>query len=171
MATNSLSTTGTLLAGLALLLVAGCQSWTISNPRPAGLVYLESGQQKCTKSRSYTQWYALYGTVPLNETDSKTMFPRADSSYRITEQVDWLDMGITLAGGLVASVTRKTLVVEECRQSIQVASPSDLEARIQAEREQQERKCDERIEELKTTDSESTTDEDQPAVDEAQENK
>ena len=57
------------------------------------------------------QWYALWGLVPINEVDSKTM-AGGSSDYTIKTQVKFIDYVITAFTGAV-SITVQSVEVQK----------------------------------------------------------
>lgn len=58
-----------------------------------------------------SQWYALWGLVPLNEVDSKRMAGDAEN-YTITTEHTFVDGLISVFTGIV-TISRKTVKVEK----------------------------------------------------------
>ncbi|MEQ9365463.1 MAG: hypothetical protein RIF32_14550, partial [Leptospirales bacterium] len=85
-------------------------------------IVLANSNAVCTRFGEYKQWSFLYGLVPLGEPDLRVMFPDARNKYRITEEYTGWDAVGSIALGFFASVSRKTIVVENCGSIV----PSDF---------------------------------------------
>jgi hypothetical protein len=93
-----------LLPALALLLLPGCFTFshTVGNgpANPKAPVVVEQ-----------TRWFALYGIVPFDHVDSKSLAGNA-RDYRVTTEFTFLDCVITCFTSLV-TIYRQTIIIEK----------------------------------------------------------
>ncbi|AVV50709.1 hypothetical protein QMM35_08065 [Leptospira santarosai] len=68
----------------------------------------------CRSSGKKYQWYALFGSVPINNVDYSEILPDQNRTYRVILKTTWLDGILSTFLGIAASVTRKTIDVESC---------------------------------------------------------
>lgn len=119
------------LLGLALLLPAACSSLAVQSEAPEKRLVLAVQESRCKTESTHSQWYALFGAIPLNQVKLKYANPA--QTYRITEDRTWLDSVITVLGGALVTVTRKSVRVEACEESYLVLSPEQIEAQKEKE--------------------------------------
>lgn len=92
-----------LLAALLFLPASACWTMTHQVGRGGDAPYPEG------KRETATQWYALWGLVPLNHVDSYRMAGDA-KNYTVTTQQTFLDVVIGLITG-IASIQPRTVTV------------------------------------------------------------
>jgi len=119
------------LLGMGLLLPAACSSLTVQSEAPEKRLVLAVQQSRCKTESTHSQWYALFGAVPLNHV--KLAFANPAQTYRVAEDRTWLDSVITVLGGALLTVTRKSVRVEACEESYLVLSPEQIEAQKEKE--------------------------------------
>nr|WP_232380811.1 Bor family protein [Leptospira ainlahdjerensis] len=68
----------------------------------------------CKSVLKQTQWYFLFGSLPINRLDSGQILPNSNQVYKVTLRTSWLDGLLSVFLGIAASVTRKTIEVESC---------------------------------------------------------
>jgi hypothetical protein len=130
-------------AALCLAFYASCVSMNISSPQKDRPVVLQNADAECEAIDSFGQYYLLFGAAPLRTIPPERMFPEADKSYRLIEELKWYDMLLTIVGGAFLSLSKNTVTVEECEQSGVFASAADRDAalaRLAAESAQAEQK-------------------------------
>ncbi len=104
-----------LAAALSALLIApACQSLPVESPSADRLIALGPPDAQCTPVDTHTELYVLFGTVPLRTASPEKLFAGNASSYRLRREIRWHDVLVSVPGGLILSLTKNTLVVEEC---------------------------------------------------------
>lgn len=93
-----------LLPALALLLLPGCFTFTHT-------VGNGPANPKAPQVAEHTRWFALYGIVPFDHTDSKSLAGNA-RDYRVTTQFTFLDCVISTFTSFV-TIYRQTITVEK----------------------------------------------------------
>ncbi|RHX79524.1 LIC_13076 family protein [Leptospira yasudae] len=68
----------------------------------------------CKPSIKKSQWYVLFGSVPINQMDYSEILPDSNKTYRVNLKTTWLDGILSTVLGIAASITRKTIEVESC---------------------------------------------------------
>lgn len=97
----------------------------MQSPAEGGRLVLGAAASPCKTESSYGQWHLLFGAVPLNRVNLSYANPA--QTYRIMEERSWLDSVITVVGGAVLTLTRKTVRVEVCEENFAVTSPAQAE--------------------------------------------
>ncbi len=93
-----------LLPALALALLPGC--FTFTHTVGAG-----PSNPKAPVVTEHTRWFALYGIVPFDHVDSKSLAGNAQN-YRVTTEFNFLDCVISCFTSLV-TIYRQTITVEK----------------------------------------------------------
>lgn len=75
---------------------------------------ISTSDQNCKVSSSHKRWKILFATYPLSIPEPKEIFPNSNKAYRVYETSDWKDVTISILLGLTTTVTRDSLIVEEC---------------------------------------------------------
>ncbi len=120
-----------ILAFSPIWIAASCASMPLQSPDNARRVVLGSSESSCRRESSEKQWYILFGAVPLNH--AEVSFQDSSRSYRIIEERTWSDLLITILGGTLTTVTRKTLTAEICEEQLVVATPEQIEQKRKEE--------------------------------------
>ncbi|TGK34499.1 hypothetical protein EHQ12_05515 [Leptospira gomenensis] len=86
---------------------------------------------ECKVVGSATQWYILFGSIPINRVRFAEIFPKPNQPYRVTLKTTWLDGISSLILGVIASVTMKSILVESCdsREIVLIKNSSDSVAK------------------------------------------
>lgn len=125
-------------------LLPSCVSMDISSPRKDGQVILQNPAAKCQVVESFGQYFLLFGAAPVRTIPAARMFPKPDKSYRITQELKWHDMLLTIFGGAFLSLTKNTVTIEECEAAAVFATQTERnaffarEAEATAQKEQKE---------------------------------
>jgi sRNA-binding regulator protein Hfq len=91
-------------------------------PNPASYRILVGESHTCQTARSLKRWKILFASYPLSVPDSREIFSDPQKTYRIRESADWGDITLSILLGLTTSITRDTILVEECAESSQFLS-------------------------------------------------
>lgn len=94
-----------LTAALALVLLPGCFTFThtVGNGPANAKAPVVAAEE--------TRWFALYGIVPFDNVDSKSLANGA-RDYRVTTKFTFLDCVITLFTSFV-TIYRQTIIIEK----------------------------------------------------------
>jgi hypothetical protein len=77
-------------------------------------VQLAPANAKCSDYGKSSDWYILFGSIPITRPDMESLLPKDNRKVRIRAENSWLDIGISVVLGIAGSVTRRTIVVEAC---------------------------------------------------------
>lgn len=91
----------------------------------------ESVPANCKPTAKKYQWYILFGSVPINKIDTVELLPDSNRNYRVILRTSWLDGILSTFLGIAASITRKTIDVENCdlrdSSSLKNSTPNGVE--------------------------------------------
>ncbi|WCL48412.1 LA_0442/LA_0875 N-terminal domain-containing protein [Leptospira sp. GIMC2001] len=93
------------------------RSFTTSNIfySPGGNAILLAGPNgTCSIEAEKKQWFAIFGSIPINRIDSKDLFP-SKGEYRVHLKATALDVVVTIFIGFFTTITVRTVVVEKCK--------------------------------------------------------
>ncbi len=107
------------------VLTASCTSLAVQSPAEGGRLVLGAAASPCKTESSHGQWHLLFGAVPLNRVN--LTYANPSQTYRVLEERSWLDSVITVVGGAVLTLTRKTVRVEVCEENFAVTSPAQAD--------------------------------------------
>ncbi|MBX7057947.1 MAG: hypothetical protein K1X75_07760 [Leptospirales bacterium] len=118
---------------IALLLNA-CIEAQLQSPAADRRVVLASPEAACETIGEFSRWYLLFGVLPLPWISDSPEFSTADNrSMRIQEKISWLDAAITLGGGWLLSLTRRTLELQSCEEHLAVVGAAERQAELQSQ--------------------------------------
>ena len=137
------SRTKTYLTGMSLtgiIFLSACSTMEFKSPSSDNLIVLSSAQEqaKCETLKTQGQWSLLFGMFPINRIKLEDLFSSGKSgeskkgSYHIVERVGVLDATVTLLGGWLLTLTRKTVEVKICQEDLMVTTRSDFNKRVAA---------------------------------------
>ncbi|WP_246052078.1 LA_0442/LA_0875 N-terminal domain-containing protein [Leptospira idonii] len=92
-------------------------SFLLASPEAGRPVVLASFGDKCQPHSEYPEYFWLFGAFRFKEPPLSSVLPKENHPVRISQVSTWSDIAITLLGGFLVTVTRKTLVVEVCEGS------------------------------------------------------
>ncbi|MCC5815443.1 MAG: hypothetical protein JJT78_11855 [Leptospira sp.] len=69
---------------------------------------------KCSDYGKSSDWYVLFGSIPITRPDMESLLPKDNRKVRVRAENSWLDIGVSVVLGIAGSVTRRTIVVEAC---------------------------------------------------------
>lgn len=70
--------------------------------------------KNCIPYASQTEWFWLYGNLPLSTVNWSTILPKEKKLIQILWNSNWKDTLITIFLGGLTSISRKTLAIEIC---------------------------------------------------------
>lgn len=70
--------------------------------------------KNCIPYASQTEWFWLYGNLPLSTVNWSTILPKEKKLIQIRWNSNWKDTLITIFLGGLTSISRKTLAIEIC---------------------------------------------------------
>ena len=70
--------------------------------------------KNCVPYASQTEWFWLYGNLPLSSVDWSSILPKEKKLIQIRWDSTWKDTLITIFVGTLTSISRKTLSIEIC---------------------------------------------------------
>jgi len=89
-------------------------SFILGSPNPSQSITLASFSQKCTPYSEYPEYFWLFGALRFREPNLTGLLPKDGKPMRISQKSTYTDMAITLLGGFLITITRKTLIIETC---------------------------------------------------------
>ncbi|BDA77557.1 hypothetical protein LPTSP3_g04870 [Leptospira kobayashii] len=118
-------------------------SFLLHSPNPTHPILLASPGQKCQPYSEYPEYFWLFGAFRFKEPKYSELFPKEDRPIRISQVSTYKDVALTLLGGFLVTVTRKTLVVEICegegaRSYNQTGTPSSIDSELKAKQDMQD---------------------------------
>ncbi|WCL48789.1 LIC_13076 family protein [Leptospira sp. GIMC2001] len=77
-------------------------------------IILASSSRSCKVIGEHARWKIGYGSFPLYIRNSDNLFPSSTKAYRVRESSKWYDVLISVVLGFSLTISKDTLVVEEC---------------------------------------------------------
>ena len=135
---------------LCLVIISGCTSLKLKSPSPDNRVILSLEAQKdCRVVNTTSQWFLLYGLIPVNRPDPADLFlnnilkksafgegendpgdgKKYDGTFYIEARTAPLDVMVTLLGGWAITLTRKTIQVKVCKEDMLVTTGASFAKR------------------------------------------
>ncbi|MCB1176929.1 MAG: hypothetical protein KDK36_05055, partial [Leptospiraceae bacterium] len=76
----------------------------------------EYKSEKCDKSESFHQWYALFGYYKIYGKTGKELIKNHSpgNTYKIDNRAEWWDIIISFVGPIMVTISKKTTVVTTC---------------------------------------------------------
>ncbi|MCZ8342536.1 MAG: hypothetical protein O9301_05860 [Leptospira sp.] len=87
---------------------------SIDRQSPITLAMLDA---KCTPYSEFKEYYYLFGAFRWKEPDWNDLLPKDTRPIRIKQSSSYTDLAITILGGFLISITRKTIYVDVCEGS------------------------------------------------------
>ncbi|TGN14254.1 LA_0442/LA_0875 N-terminal domain-containing protein [Leptospira ilyithenensis] len=118
-------------------------SFLLHSPNPTHPILLASPGQKCQPYSEYPEYFWMFGAFRFKEPKYTELFPKEDRPIRISQVSTYKDVALTLLGGFLITVTRKTLVVEICegegaRSYNQTGIPSSADSELKTKQDLQD---------------------------------
>jgi hypothetical protein len=102
------------VTALMILATFSCSSIQEISSKKGNEVILASSGVSCKVVGEHSRWKIGYGSFPLYMPDSKELFPKSSKAYRVKESSKWYDVAISVVLGFSTTISKDTLVVEEC---------------------------------------------------------
>lgn len=99
---------------LFIFSVNHCTILEYHNPNNTTKSVLATSEAECNSLSEYRHWSILYGTIPIKFLNKNPTDFLESRSFRIKEKVDAIDFLVSILGGFSATVTSKTVVIENC---------------------------------------------------------
>lgn len=99
-----------------MLASMSCRSFVLKSPAGDQSIRLGSfdPSEECRIVAEEKQWSALWGLSSLNDIDPVSYMTNVDKTYRITNDWTTADVLISISAGFLGTITRNTVLVEEC---------------------------------------------------------
>jgi len=103
--------------------LADCASSAVrlQSPAPDKRIILGSATSVCQPETTFTQWYLLFGAIPLNRVNVAFADPK--KTYRVSEESTNTDILIDIVGGALLTATRRTITLHSCQETFVLESP------------------------------------------------
>ncbi|TGL85539.1 hypothetical protein EHQ68_17185 [Leptospira congkakensis] len=89
-------------------------SFVLGSVADGNMITLAPDSAKCQAFQEYPEYFWLFGALRFYEPDWNVLLPKDNRPVRIKQTSTWKDMAITLLGGFLITVTRKTIIVDVC---------------------------------------------------------
>nr|WP_322113851.1 hypothetical protein [Leptospira meyeri] len=89
-------------------------SFVLGSVADGNMITLAPDSAKCQIFQSYPEYFWLFGALRFKEPNWDVLLPKDNRPVRIKQTSTWGDMAITLLGGFLITITRKTIVVDVC---------------------------------------------------------
>lgn len=127
-------------------------SFVLGSVADGNMITLAPDSAKCQTFQEYPEYFWLFGALRFKEPDWNELLPKDNRPVRIKQTSTWSDMAITLLGGFLVTITRKTIIVDVCEGSgYRMVSDSEIkrikdEAVEQIRTEQELKEAEEKYE-------------------------
>ncbi|TGK81427.1 hypothetical protein EHQ24_08900 [Leptospira noumeaensis] len=127
-------------------------SFVLGSVADGNMITLAPDSARCQAFQEYTEYFWLFGALRFSEPNWDELLPKDSRPVRIKQTSTWTDMAITLLGGFLITVTRKTIVVDVCEgNGFRMVSDSEIkrikdEAVEQIRTEQELKEAEEKYE-------------------------
>jgi hypothetical protein len=89
-------------------------SYKVYKSYHSGILTIASPDSICTPFANSSDWYILFGAIALTSPDMGKLLPSDSQSIQLRYETSLLDIGATLLGAILITMTRKTLYVDVC---------------------------------------------------------
>ncbi|EMY69050.1 hypothetical protein EHQ95_15630 [Leptospira vanthielii] len=127
-------------------------SFVLGSVADGNMITLAPDSARCQTFHEYPEYFWLFGALRFKEPDWNELLPKDNRPVRIKQTSTWTDMAVTLLGGFLITITRKTIIVDVCEGSgYRMVSDSEIkrikdEAVEQIRTEQELKEAEEKYE-------------------------
>ncbi|PJZ47330.1 LA_0442/LA_0875 N-terminal domain-containing protein [Leptospira brenneri] len=89
-------------------------SFVLGSVADGNMITLAPDSARCQRFSEYPEYFWLFGGLRFSEPDWNDLLPKDNRPVRIKQTSTWTDMAVTLLGGFLITITRKTIVVDVC---------------------------------------------------------
>ena len=115
--------------GLSMLVLTDCTSRSLVH-RSQSPVALGASEVSCKAVQTDGQWQALWDMYRIWDADFSKHEFQANRTYNYMMEDQWLDWVVNVSLGFFTTVTRHTVILQECNQEVVIRTPEQIQKQV-----------------------------------------